>query len=166
MSIYDANRHAWSGLFSGNNYNWQEGLRDVCREIGEFQFHPSNSGFEGWEMVADAAIARNAKALLLMGHSNGGYAITSIAKKVKTAGIPCWLICWDRTLKACPTLGANVDSALDIWAGLNKLVPGSEFQGELKLCAFPQESHTGIISNDSAQQMAINFGKKFAEIYP
>jgi len=166
MSIYNANRHAWSGLFSGGNYNWQEGLRNVCREVGDFQFHSSNSGYAGWENVADAAIARNAPGLLLMGHSNGGYAITSIARKVSSVGIPCWLICWDRTLKACPTLGSNVNKALDIWAGLKKLVPGPEFQGELKLYAFPKETHTGVIKNEKAQLLAVNFGSKFAEQYP
>jgi hypothetical protein len=156
MSIYDADIHCWSGLFSANNES--KGLRHVCREISDAQFHSSNSGFEGWEEVASAAIKRQAKSLLLIGHSNGNYATTKIAERLKQHYIDCWLICFDRTLKSCPKLGSNVIEAIDIWAGLAVLVPGEDFNGTLALHSFQKETHSGVLNNKQAQQIAIDFG--------
>ncbi len=164
MSIYDANAHCWSGLLSRNKLHWQDGLRDICREIGDVQFHPSKetgSGYDGWREVAESAIKRGEKNLLLIGHSNGGYAITKIARMVKPHGIICSLVCFDRTHKSCPKLGSNVDRAIDIWAGLKKLEPGSDFNGSLKLYSFQQESHIGVINNKRAKRLAIDFGKEW-----
>ncbi len=164
MSVYDANAHCWSGLLSRKDLHWQDGLRDICREIGDVQFHPSKEtgyGYDGWREVAEAAIARGEKNLLLIGHSNGGYAITKIARMVKPHGIICSLVCFDRTRKACPKLGSNVDRAIDIWAGLKKLEPGSDFNGSLKLYSFQQESHIGVINNKRAKRLAIDFGKEW-----
>lgn len=163
MTIYDADAHCWSGLLSGNKYPWQEGLRHICREIGDVQFHSSQSGYAGWEDVAFAAMGRNAKSLLLIGHSNGNYATTKIAEMLNQHGVECWLICFDRTRKACPKLGSNVREAIDIWAGMKKLEPGPDFNGELVLHSFQQESHIGVISSRRAQQIAIEFGRRWTK---
>lgn len=163
MSIYRAEAHCWSGLLSGDKYHWQQGLRNVCRQIGDVQFHSSMSGYEGFEKVAYDAINRKAKSLLLIGHSNGGYAITKIAQMVKTYDIECWLICFDRTMKRCPPLGRNVPYALDLWAGLKNLEPGPDFKGQLKTIDYSRESHIGVIANRQAQEDAIKFGRYWKE---
>lgn len=159
--IYSADAHCWSGLLSGDKWQWQEGLRHVCAQIGGVQFHSSMLGFEGWEEVAAAALRRKARSLLLMGHSNGGYAITSIAAALESAGIECWLISFDRTLKTCPALGGNVAHALDLWAGLENLKIGPRFKGTLTRRDFSEESHIGVIGNGDAQRLAIDFGKRW-----
>lgn len=161
MSIYNSDAHCWSGLLSGENRAWQEGLRIVCREIGDVQFHASQSGYLGWDAVADAAIQRGAPSLLLIGHSNGGYAITSAAARVKSAGIPCWVLCFDRTMKECPPLGSNVPEALDLWAGLKNLKRGPDFTGNLKRRDYSHLSHIGVIGDPDAQRDAIEFGKRW-----
>jgi len=161
MSIFDADAHCWSGLLSGNNRAWQEGLRVVCREIGDVQFHASQSGYLGWESVANAAIDRDAPSLLLIGHSNGGFAITSVAARLARYGIPCWVLCFDRTMKECPPLGENVPEALDLWAGLKNLKRGPNFVGNLKRRDFSHCSHIGVIGDPEAQAEAIRFGKRW-----
>lgn len=161
MSIYAADNHAWSGLLSKNKYLWQEGLRNVCRNVGDFQFHATASGYSGWTGVAKYAIENNKKFLLLMGHSNGGYAITKIAERVAPHGIKCALISWDRTLKRCPPIGQNVVAAIDLWAGLRVLELGDDFRGDYKKYDFPKESHTGILTNLDAQRIATEFGMKW-----
>lgn len=161
MSKYDADIHCWSGLLSGDKYDWQEGLRVVCRRIGDAQFHSSMSGYDGWENVAASAIKRRPKSLLLIGHSNGGYAITKIAHALKPYGIDCQLICFDRTMKHCPTMKGNVSNAIDIWAGLRTLQKGQGFRGNYKKYDFSFESHISVIKNKEAQDLAVAFGKRW-----
>ena len=161
MSIYAADNHSWSGLLSKNKYDWQEGLRNVCRNVGDFQFHPSSSGYAGWRAVARHAIDHKKKFLLLMGHSNGGYAITKCAEFVAPHGIKCALICWDRTLKRCPPIGHNVVAAIDLYAGLRTLEQGPDFRGYYKKYDFTKETHTGILKNLEAQRIATEFGLKW-----
>ena len=162
----DAPVHIWSGLLSGGNPEWQRGLKRVARGIGGAAFHPSDedrTGYRWWRDVADAAIARRAKSLVLIGHSNGGFAITSVAAYLaqKAPEIACYLCCFDRTMKACPRLGANVPEALDIWAGLKTLEKGPGFAGTLISVDLNQESHIGVINNRVAQNLAIAFGRKW-----
>ena len=168
MSIYDANGHFWSGLFSANKPGWQAGLRSVSRRIGDMQFHPSENdgtGYEGWEKVADAAIKRKAKALCLGGHSNGVFAITSIAQKVKPHGIKCYLIAFDKTLKTCPKVGGNVPAVIEIWAQLSKLSFAPDFSGRHEYHNFGPESHLSVIDNKLAQALAVDFGQRFKPIW-
>jgi hypothetical protein len=161
MTRWDADAHMWSGLGSGNNYDWQAGLREICRGIGDVQFQSSMSGYDGWKDVAASAIRRKPKSILVGGHSNGGFATTSIARALEPHGIKVWIISFDRTMKRCPTLGSNVVAAIDIWAGLRKLVKGPNFTGELKLYPFLEETHLSVINNREAIELAIAFGKRW-----
>lgn len=163
MSQWDAPVHIWSGLFSKNNMRYQEGLREVARRIGDCQFHPTQSGYDGWEEVRDSAIKRQVKSIVLGGHSNGNYATTCIARDLKPHDIKCYLFCFDRTMKPCPKLGSNVPAAIDLWAGLRKLQKGSDFAGVLDFYDFQEESHISVITNKRAQELAINFGRKWKD---
>lgn len=160
MSKYDADVHCWSGLLSGDKYGWQEGLRIICQRIGNAQFHSSMSGYEDWDRVAARAIVRKPKSLLLIGHSNGGWAITKIADALAPYDIDCQLICFDRTLKVCPTLKHNVSRAIDIWAGLRTMQRSPSFKGYYKKYDFSKESHISVIANKQAQDIAVEFAKK------
>lgn len=162
MDRYDADRHCWSGLGSGPIPAWQAGLRRVCRHAGDFQFHSSLSGFDGWERVAASAIRRRPRRMILMGHSNGGYAITAIAEALEAHGIECVLVCFDRTLKPCPQIGSNVIAALDLWAQLSNLKRSPSFKGELVRRDFSHLSHIGVIGDPDAQRAAIDFIKEWS----
>jgi hypothetical protein len=159
--MYDADAHAWSGLFSGDKLSWQQGLRNVCAAVGDVMFHSSMSGYEGWEDVAESAIRRRPPSMFFMGHSNGGYAITAIARALEPYGIPCWLCSWDRTMKPCATIGGNVPEAIDIWAGLRTLKKNERFRGNYVLHDFSRETHIGLLGNEKAQQVAIEFGRRW-----
>lgn len=159
--LMNAPVHIWSGLLSGGNYGWQEGLRVVGQGIGDAAFHASQSGYEGWTDVVEATRRRKAESIVLIGHSNGGYAITKCAEALKADGIRCYLVCFDRTMKPCPKLGANVPEAIDIWAGLRNLEKGPDFAGHLALVDMQPESHISVISNSLAQRIAIDFGRKW-----
>lgn len=163
MGFFDANRNCWSGLTSKNQWHLQEGLRKVCRDAGDFTFHSSMSGYYGWDRVAASTIRRRPKRIVAMGHSNGGYAITALANAVETAGVEVVLVCFDRTLKPCLPLGSNVVAALDLWAGLRNLERGVGFKGELIRKDFSPLSHSGVIADPDAQQIAIDFIKEWAE---
>jgi hypothetical protein len=167
MSIYDADKHCWSGLFSENNHRYQKGLRQVCRNIGDMQFHPTGSGYGGYQDVIKSAIRRKPPALLLMGHSNGNIATTRVAKALEPHGITCWLICWDRTMGRCESLRSNVPEALDMWAGppMRKLQLHGSFDGTYVLKRFLPEGHISILGNKEAQKLATDFGKRFNERY-
>lgn len=162
MGKFDQDRNAWSGLLSGNKYAWQEGLRIVCAEVGGFQFHSSSSGYEGWLDVVKAARKRLPKRMLWLGHSNGGYAITAGADALKGLPIEHVIVCFDRTVKACPPLGANVIAAMDMWAGLANLKRGDDFNGVLVRKDFSEHSHIGVIGSEKAQKMAIAFLREWS----
>jgi len=166
MSQWDAPVHIWSGLFSKKNARYQDGLRHVADQIDDCQFHPTLSGYDGWEEVRDSAIRRKVKSIVLGGHSNGNKATTFIARDLKEHGIKCYLFCFDRTMGRCAKLGANVPEAIDMWAGppMKKLVKGPDFNGNLRLYPFREESHISIITNERAQQLAIEFGKKWKRL--
>lgn len=163
-NFYDSPVHVWSGLLSGNNYTWQEGLRIVAANIGDASFHSSMSGYDGWEKVAASAVRRQVESIVLIGHSNGGYAITKCAAALKPHGIKAYLVCFDRTMKRCPALGANVPEALDLYAGLRNLESGPDFvaaNNTLTVVDFSEESHIGVIGNEHAQRLATAFGKRW-----
>lgn len=168
MGRYDADANAWSGLLSGDKYEWQRGLRDIAQQTGDFMFHSSMSGYEGWNQVADSIAMRRPKSVFLTGHSNGVFAITSIAKAVKPLGIDCWLCSFDRTMKPCPMIGGNVSQAIDIWAGLKTLTLAPDFHGQYRRYdfnggdpRFPNETHLGIINNKQAIDIAVAFARKW-----
>ena len=163
MGKYDANRNCWSGLFSGGNYNWQEGLRQVSARIGDMAFFPTSSGYAGWDKVADSVIARRPNRVLWMGHSNGAYACTKGAERVgkQCPEVEHVLIIWDCTLKACPPIGKNVVAVMEIWAGLARVKFTDDFRGDYAFRNYEHESHTGVIGNPDAQNDAVNFAKKW-----
>lgn len=169
MTIYAANAHCWSGLLSGGNFGWQKGLREVARQIGDVQFHPSHedrSGYQGWREVADAAIKRKPKGLLLLGHSNGVYAILKVAEYVKPHGIKCVLAGFDQTAKSCPKFGANVPAAIEIWAGLNRMRQAADFKGVFEVHnEFEDDSHIGVIANRKAQQLVVDFALRWKHVW-
>lgn len=160
-SVYAAGAHCWSGLLSGDKFPWQKGLREVCKAVGGVQFHPSQSGYAGWKESADAAIRRGAKSLLLIGHSNGVFAITSIAERVKPAGIACYLIAFDQTAKRCPAVGGNVKAFVEFWAGLDRVATAADFKGVAERHAFESDSHIGVIGNREAQRLAVAFAARW-----
>lgn len=157
MSQWDQDRNCWSGLGSANNFNWQEGLRNVCQEVGQFQFHSSMSGYDGWLRVATSARARKPKRMWWLGHSNGGYATTAGAAFLADLDIEHVIVCFDRTLKSCPPVGKNVVAVLDLWAGLENIKRGPDFNGVLIRKDYSQYSHIGVIGAQEAQQEAIEF---------
>lgn len=163
MGEFDANKNCWSGLFSGGNYDWQEGLRQVSARIGSMQFHASQSGYNGWDDVADSIIARGPNKVLWMGHSNGAYACTKGAEKVGKSRpeIQHVLIIWDCTLKACPPIGKNVIAVQEIYAGLARVKFTDDFRGDYSFRNYEQESHTGVIANPDAQNDAVNFARQW-----
>jgi len=167
MAESDSRRFAgqifiWSGLLSRNLYGWQQGMRKVGSAIGDATFIPSKrtgSGYDWIDEVTEAIIANGHERVLLIGHSNGVYAITEVARRLRTGEVVCTLISFDQTLKDCPKLGANVDRAIDLWAGLDKLEAGRNFTGKLRLYDFSPDSHIGITHDTAALQIAINFGR-------
>lgn len=161
MSKYDANIHVWSGLFANNKWNWQKGMREIARGIGHAQYHSTARGYGGYELVAGFAIQRKAKHLLLIGHSNGGYAITRTAEILEPHGIKCTLICLDRTMKSCPDLGSNVPYAWDFYAGLRKMEEGPNFKGVYTLRPFEHLSHIGIQNDPDVQREIIEIGRNW-----
>jgi len=163
MGKYDVDAHFWSGLLAHNKFNWQKGVRAISRGIGGVQYHSTVSGYKGWEKVAESAIRRKPKSLLLGGHSNGGFAITSIAEAVNPFGIECWLVCIDRTMKSCPDMRGNVVEAIDLHAGLRTLDKGPDFTGNYVYRPFLEETHIGIQNNPEVQRIAIEFGKRWKE---
>ncbi|HEU0310664.1 MAG TPA: hypothetical protein VFR36_05550 [Sphingomicrobium sp.] len=170
-SIFDADAHCWSGLLSGRKFAWQKGLREVSLGIGGVQFHPSHedlSGYQDWRKVADAAIARKAEGLLLIGHSNGVYAITAVAEYLaqKNSPIKCVLAGFDQTKKPCPYMGKNVVAAIEIWAGLNRMKMGDDFAGAFETHPeFRPDSHIGVISNPKAQRLVVDFALRWKHVW-
>lgn len=157
MDQYSQDRNCWSGLGSGNNFSWQEGLRDVCQEVGQFQFHSSMSGYDGWLNVASSARQRKPKRMWWMGHSNGGYAITAGPNQMQSVDTEHVIVCFDRTLKSCPPVGKNVIAVLDLWAGLKNIKRAPDFNGILVRKDYSKYSHIGVIGAQEVQQEAVAF---------
>lgn len=153
--------YIWSGLTSGNQMRLQRGLREIAAAVGDTLFIPSGSGYDHIDDVARAVVDMKAPSIVCGGHSNGGFAAPALAAELKQFGVRCYVFCFDRTLKWTPPLGSNVPAALDIWAGLRTLKPGDDFTGTLQFEDFHEESHTGVINNKRAQQLAISFCRRW-----
>lgn len=184
---FQGSRHCWPGLLSKNKPGWQEGLRNVSETVGSFHFQisdVSNSGYEDWDKVAATAMfyalaLRTGKltigqveaiyfvlpdgtiVLFLMGHSNGDFAIASIAEAVKPYGVKVYIMAFDQTLKKCPPLGANVIEAVDIHAQLTELQAGPDFAGLLHRYDFSHRGHIAVIGDEKAQAIAIRHLNKW-----
>lgn len=129
----------------------------MCREVGDFNFHSTLDGYNGWEDVVKSAKKRKPKRMWWIGHSNGNFASTSAAQALARSKIEHVLVCFDRTLKGCPPVGKNVVAVLDLWAGLQNIERAPSFNGVLIRKDYSQYSHIGVIGAQEAQAEAIEF---------
>lgn len=161
---WDAPVIVGSGLGSGRIERWQKPLYELSLEIGNAFFHPShedNTGYEGWESCVIRALESGRKVLPMIGHSNFGYFMTKVATTLEPFGIDCPICDFDRTLKRCPTVGANVSELINLHASLRYVTPNERFAGERHIYEFRNVSHIGIISHKPARKIAIDFGKRW-----
>ncbi len=159
-SVFDSPVIMWSGLGSGTMPGFWEPLHEMQRKISGAALIKSNSGFGHWEDVAQYIVDTGQRKVLI-GHSNGGYAITKVAEAI--GEIPCDIICLDRTLKSCPRVDNNVKRCVEIWFGLAKLNFVSNYHGEYSFYDFHHETHIGGISNPEVQDTVVNFANAWKE---
>jgi pimeloyl-ACP methyl ester carboxylesterase len=110
--------HLFSGLGSsllpGLSYGTRtlEGMIDKLGHA-DAEHHVWNQ----WKGVADRLIKEKPKKVILAGHSNGVIATNEIARRLRLAGIKVnLLVAIDPTAGAFPSIGYNVDEALEFWA--------------------------------------------------
>lgn len=128
----------FGGLGSGAFERYQEGIENLQERIGGTVYF-SLSGYSDWSEVASEIIAlegsgKLSRPLVLIGHSNGVYAILKIAQRLaENRVVVDYLASIDKTLKLCPPAGANIKLLHDFWAGLSKVTIGNDFVGKAGL---------------------------------
>jgi len=152
-SIYNAKVIMWGGLGSENTDRYWKPLHEMQKRIPGAQLIKSGTGYAHWDSVA-AHINETNQRKVLIGHSNGVYAITKIAEAIGNR--TCRIIALDKTLKGCPRIGANVDRVCEIWFGLSRLKFTADFTGDYKFYDFKKESHVGGLSNPEVQDIVVN----------
>ena len=155
MNIADAPVIMWGGLGSDTNDRYWTPLASMQKAIiGEVSLIKSNSGYAHWQDVADHINQHpNDKPKTLIGHSNGAYACLKVAANIKAK---CNLIILDKTLKACPKAGNNIERLTEIWFGLSKVQYSDTFTGKAEFFDFRSESHIGGLSNQQVQRLVVD----------
>lgn len=163
MSKYDVDIHGCTGLFAGNRYGWQGGLRRTLAMASKIigkpaTMHTPMNGYSGWQKVVDSAIRRQADHLWFIVHSNGGKFATYAAEALAPHGVECSIVMFDRTLGHCADLGANVRAALDMHVNKSWLKLGPDFSGRHRVIDYGGEtSHIGVIDYLPARVEALTF---------
>lgn len=166
---YDANVIGCSGLFAGNIYGWQAGLRFTVAQTAAIWGVPATmitpmNGYAGWEKFAESIIRRKPKRVILDVHSNGGILATNIALTCWQARCPTEIVIvmFDRTLGRCPAMESNVVGALDMHVNKSWLNKGRTFKGLYEPHDFGgKTSHIGVTDYAPAKRLALEFAARF-----
>jgi hypothetical protein len=163
VPYYTAPVLIWPGALSGSVARYRNGLYEIAHKIGtKSQVLPSDSGSDGWEKAAAYCVLKKVKGRVVIGHSNGVIACTHFARAVEPHGIKVAMVVMDKTLLPCPSLGSNVVSCMELYAGLSHVLKGNDFTGKFFSYDFTDESHVGLTYNLYAQRLAANFADNWA----
>lgn len=135
----------FGGLGSGAFERYQEGIENLQERIGGTVYF-SLSGYSDWTEVSAEILAlekagKLSRPLVLIGHSNGVYAILKIAQRLAENGVAVdYLASIDKHIDVIfpipvvsPPAGPNIKLLHDFWAGLSKVTIGDDFVGKAGL---------------------------------
>lgn len=110
--------HLFSGLGSSLLPSLSYGTRTLESLIDKLgHADAEHHVWNEWRSVAERLVREKPNKVILIGHSNGVIATNEIAKRLRLAGIKVnLLVAIDPTAGAFPTVGYNVDDALEFWA--------------------------------------------------
>lgn len=127
--------HVFAGLFSGVQPRYRRGTLEIADKL-DGAHYASITGYDDWLSVAQHihGLPTPRPPIVLVGHSNGVYAILKIAEWLSARGVVVdYLASIDKTLKPCPPAGSNIKILHDFYAGLSKVRLTPDFMGDAEL---------------------------------